>query len=285
MRDSKSLLNTGFQRVAFSDHSPVYFIQLPERFWVLKNKAQTDYSKKIANTLPGLMMDENGDRTSTVEKRSFSIFNGVNPETKTGIHLPPDRCRQLWKSGKPLLRELERCFPDTSFGGGWLETYVTAYGKQHAEHYFALDATPLDVAFKLFPTRYHVYAKLGIPLWMPPENDWEATRGYLEQLPNEIRWQASPGGIPKTYADFVRQQSEHQLEGERRGLKVTWVEWTVEQRNRFPEAANEMLSHPRSFVDFPSMALMIDAGWHENPFCFPNEGKGYERISTVEGVK
>ena len=59
----------------------------------------------------------------------------------------------------------------------------------------------------------------------------------------------------------------------------------MEQRNRFPEAANEMLSHPRSFVDFPSMALMIDAGWHENPFCFPNEGKGYERISTVEGVK
>ena len=242
-----------------------YYLEIPNAFWGFSGRKQRSFGVEAAKWVKDFLKRENVQSSLRHDPRFFicagerCIMNGVQTKNR---HPSPERCRQLWKNCKPLLRVLSWAYEpvheegNAGRGGGWFDVYTTAFGlgEQVDEGYSVLSKSPIKIACELFPEVGQVFERLGLPIWIPTESEFATSQFF------------SPQEVAKGYKEFLLKQAGVQAEIERRGGVATRVFYTDEQVRSNEFAYN----------------MAVEAGWDGSGFVvlIPNEAG-----DNVEGVK
>ena len=263
----KTTYGISVERVRGDEGSHIfYYLELPRAFWRFSDTKQQRFALKALEWVEDFLKRENVQSSLRHDPRLFicagerrCISNGAQGKTR---YPSPERCRQLWKNCKPLLRVLSWAYEpvheegNAGRGGGWFDVYTTAFGlgEQVDEGYSVVSKSPMQIAGELFPDEEHVFKRLGTPVWIPTES---------ELAKSQI---LSPQEFAYAYKDFLLQQAGLQAEIERRGGVATRVFYTDDQLSSYP------ISH----------LMAVEAGWDGSGFVVLMPNKAGD---NVEGVK
>ena len=263
----KTTYRISVERVRGDEGSHIfYYLELPRAFWRFSDTKQQRFALRVLEGVEDFLKSENVKSSLRHDPRLFicagerrCIINGAQGKTR---YPSPERCRQLWKNCKPLLRVLSWAYEpvheegNAGRGGGWFDVYTTAFGlgEQVDEGYSVLSKSPIKIACELFPEVGQVFERLGLPIWIPTESEFATSQFF------------SPQEVAKGYKEFLLKQAGLQAEIERKGGVATRVFYTNEQ----------VLSHEFAYN------MAVEAGWDGSGFVvlMPNEAG-----DNVEGVK
>ena len=240
-----------------------YYLEIPNAFWGFSGRKQRAFGVEAAKWVKDFLKRENVQSSLRNDPRFFicagerCLVEGAPEKTR---YPSPERCRQLWKNCKPLLRVLSWAYEpvhEEGNGGrgcGWCEVYVEAFGEPISGGGSRLSKSPLEIACELFPEDEQVYERLGVPIWIPTESEFATSQAL------------SPQEVAKGYKQFLLQQAGLQAEIERKGGVATRVFYTDEQ----------VLSKQFAYN------MAVEAGWDGSGHVVPIHDDAGD---NVEGVR